>query len=203
MYERWILPYLLDGACGIGPIRRQRAKIVPQASGRVLEVGIGTGLNLEHYEPDSLHSLHGLDPAVSMHRLARKRMRQAGLDVTLVPLSAESIPEPDHSFDTVVCTYTLCTIPDPMAALAEMRRVLKPDGRLLFCEHGHAPHRGVARWQTRLNRVWKPIAGGCHLDRKIPDLLAAGRFHVESLEQMYLPGPRVLTYNYWGVARPG
>lgn len=202
MYERWILPYLLDGACGIRAIRRQRQKIVPLAQGRVLEIGIGTGLNLEHYQHHRVHSLHGLDPSVSMHRLARKRMREAGLDVTLVPLSAESIPEPDHSFDTVVCTYTLCTIPDPIAALLEMRRVLKPDGRLLFCEHGHAPDHGIATWQRRLNPVWKPIAGGCHLDRRIPELLEQGAFRVEALDQMYLPGPRVLTYNYWGVARP-
>ncbi|WP_348673543.1 methyltransferase domain-containing protein [uncultured Abyssibacter sp.] len=203
MYERWVLPYLLDLACGIKPVRRQRAKVVPQARGRVLEIGIGTGLNLHHYDADRIHSLHGLDPGEAMHRLARKRMRAAGLEAELVPLSAESIPMADHSFDTVVCTYTLCTIPDAAGALSEMRRVLKPDGRLLFCEHGEAPDSGVARWQTRLNRVWKPIAGGCHLDRKIPDLLSDAGFQVESLEQMYLPGPRVLTYNYWGSAKPG
>ncbi|MBB85692.1 class I SAM-dependent methyltransferase [Abyssibacter sp.] len=201
MYERWILPYLLDFACGIRPVRLQRQKIVPLARGRVLEIGIGTGLNLPHYVPGQIDSLQGLDPGVSMHRLAQKRLRATGLSAELIPLSAESIPMPGASFDTVVCTYTLCTIPDAAGALSEMRRVLKPDGRLLFCEHGRAPDPGVATWQARLNKLWSPIAGGCRLDRNIPDLLDDAGFRVESLEQMYLPGPRVLTYNYWGSAQ--
>jgi ubiquinone/menaquinone biosynthesis C-methylase UbiE len=201
MYERWILPYLLDFACGIRPVRLQRQKIVPLARGRVLEIGIGTGLNLPHYVPGQIDSLQGLDPGVSMHRLAQKRLRAIGLSAELIPLSAESIPMPGASFDTVVCTYTLCTIPDAAGALSEMRRVLKPDGRLLFCEHGRAPDPGVATWQARLNKLWSPIAGGCRLDRNIPDLLDDAGFRVESLEQMYLPGPRVLTYNYWGSAQ--
>ena len=182
MYERWILPYLLDFACGIRPVRLQRQKIVPLARGRVLEIGIGTGLNLPHYVPGQIDSLQGLDPGVSMHRLAQKRLRATGLSAELIPLSAESIPMPGASFDTVVCTYTLCTIPDAAGALSEMRRVLKPDGRLLFCEHGRAPDPGVATWQARLNKLWSPIAGGCRLDRNIPDLLDDAGFRVESLE---------------------
>ncbi len=202
LYDRYLLPYLIDLACGLKPVHRQRAKLVPRARGRILEVGMGTGLNLRHYRHDQVEELWGLDPAAQMHRLAEKRMRQAGLDVKLLALPAEEIPAPDCSFDTVVCTYTLCTIADPVAALREMRRVLRPQGRLLFCEHGLAPDASVRRWQARLNPWWRPLAGGCNLDRPIPELLAEAGLSIDSLESMYLPGPRPMTYNYWGEARP-
>lgn len=201
-YDRYLLPYLIDLACGIEPVQRQRAKIVPQARGLILEVGMGTGRNLPFYDPSRVTKLCGLDPAAQMHRLARKRMRQAGLEVELLTLSAESIPMPDQSFDTVLMTFTLCSIPDPVAAVREMRRVLKPEGRLLFCEHGLAPDASVRRWQQRLTPIWKPLAGGCHLDRDIPALLRAGGFALGQMETMYLPGPRPLTFNYWGYALP-
>jgi ubiquinone/menaquinone biosynthesis C-methylase UbiE len=201
-YDRHILPYVIDLACGIKPVRRQRQKIVPHAHGRVLEIGIGTGLNLAHYDKARVSSLTGVDPALQMHRLARKRMAGAGLAVELVGVSAEGLPLDDASFDTVVMTYTLCSIPDPVPAVREMRRVLKPGGKLLFCEHGRAPEEGVRRWQRRLNPVWGRIGGGCHLDRDIPALLRAGGFALPALQTMYLPGPRPLTYNYWGEALP-
>jgi ubiquinone/menaquinone biosynthesis C-methylase UbiE len=200
-YERHLLPYLIDFACGIKPVTRQRGKVVPRAQGRVLEIGIGTGLNLEHYDPSRVQKLVGLDPSPEMHRLARKRMARAGLDVELVTLSAEQIPFEAGSFDTVLVTYSLCTIPDPVAALREMRRVLKPDGRLIFCEHGKAPDESVRRWQDRLTPAWSRLAGGCHLNRDIPALLEQGGFRCDDLETMYLPGPRPLTFNYWGTAR--
>jgi len=200
-YDRHILPYVIDLACGIKPVRRQRQKVVPLAQGRVLEVGIGTGLNLAHYDKSRISAIVGVDPALQMHRLARKRMERAGLDVELVGLSAEKLPLPDASFDSVVMTYTLCSIPDPVPAVRELRRVLKPGGRLLFCEHGRAPDENVRRWQQRLNPVWGRIGGGCHLDRDIPALLRAGGFDIPDLQTMYLPGPRPLTYNYWGEAR--
>lgn len=203
LYDRYFLPYLIDFACGIEPVQRQRAKIVPRAQGRVLEIGIGTGRNLPFYDHGKLEKLYGLDPALQMHRKARQRMRAAGLQVELLDLPAEQIPMEDASFDTVVTTFTLCTIPDAVSALREMRRVLKPQGRLLFCEHGKAPDAPVRRWQERLTPIWKPIAGGCHLDRDIPALLEQGGFRVEGMEQMYLPGPRPLTYNYWGSAVAG
>ncbi|MEK6806002.1 MAG: class I SAM-dependent methyltransferase [Pseudomonadota bacterium] len=202
-YDRHILPYVLDFFCGFDDIRRQRDKVVPQAQGRVLEIGIGTGRNMPHYDKSKISTIVGLDPALQMHRLAHKRIAKAGLDVELMDLSAEKIPQPDASFDTVVCTYTLCTIPDPVAALREMRRVLKPGGKLLFCEHGLAPDESVRRWQTRLTPRWKKIAGGCHMDRDIPGLLAAGGFKCSTLNTMYLPGPRPLTFNYWGEAIAG
>ena len=152
-YERHVLPYLVDIACGIRPVRRQRHKVVPLARGRVLEIGIGTGLNLEHYVKAKVRKVVGLDPGVGMRGLAQKRAERAGLEVELVGLSAEQIPYRDGTFDTVLVTYSLCTIPDPGAALDETRRVLKPGGQLIFCEHGLAPDMSVRRWQDRLNTV--------------------------------------------------
>ncbi|MBI1943828.1 MAG: class I SAM-dependent methyltransferase, partial [Betaproteobacteria bacterium] len=135
-YERHVLPYLTDFACGNKHVRRQRQKVVPLAQGRVLEVGIGTGLNLAYYDRARIEKIVGLDPGLDMHRLARKRVKRSGLAVELVGLSAERIPYDAGSFDTVLVTYSLCTIADPLAALGEMGRVLRPDGKLLFCEHG-------------------------------------------------------------------
>lgn len=201
-YDRHVLPYVIDLACGIEPVRRQREKVVPHAHGRVLEVGIGTGRNMAHYDKARVTKITGVDPALQMHRLARKRIARAGLDVDLVGLSAEKIPLADASFDSVVVTYTLCTIPDPVAALREMRRMLKPGGTLLFCEHGRAPDAGVRRWQERLDPLWGKIAGGCHLSRDVPALLREAGFACKDLQTMYLPGPRPLTYNYWGEAVP-
>ena len=199
-YERHVLPYLTDLACGVKPIRRQRRKVVPLARGRVLEIGIGTGLNLEHYDKARVEKIVGVDPALEMHRLAGKRIAKAGMPVELVGLSAEKIPFEAGTFDTVVVTYSLCTIPDPLAALGEMRRVLKPGGRLIFCEHGLAPDPSVRRWQERLTPLWSKVAGGCHLNRDIPALLKEAGFRSGDMQTMYLPGPRPLTYNYWGTA---
>ena len=199
-YERNVLPYLIDAACGIGPVRRQREKVVPLARGRVLEIGIGTGLNLAHYDRARVGSIVGLDPALEMHPLARRRMRKAGLEVELVALSAERIPFDEASFDTVVMTFTLCSIPDAGAALGEIRRVLKKEGSLLFCEHGLAPEESVRGWQRRLTPLWSRLAGGCRLDRDIGALLNEAGFRASDLQTMYLPGPRALTFNYWGTA---
>lgn len=200
LYERYCLPLLLDCACGLKPIRKQREKLLPQARGDVLEVGIGTGRNLAHYDPARIDRIWGLDPAAEMHAKARRRLADAKLDVELMPLSAESIPTDDARFDTVVLTYTLCSIPDPVAALQEMRRVLRPGGQLLFCEHGLAPDANIARWQQRLTPAWRRIAGNCHMNRDVPALLQSGSFNPVDLQQMYIPGPKVLSYNYWGSA---
>jgi ubiquinone/menaquinone biosynthesis C-methylase UbiE len=199
-YDRNILPYMIDLACGVKPVHRQREKVVPLAQGRVLEIGIGTGLNLRHYDKRKVTKLVGLDPAMQMHKLAEKRRQESGIDVELVGLSAEKIPLADASFDTIVITFTLCTIPDPLAALKEMKRVLAPGGKLLYCEHGAAPDENVLHWQKRVTPYWKKFAGGCHLDRDIPKLLRDAGFSLQSLETRYLPGPKMLTYNYWGVA---
>lgn len=201
-YDRHLLPYVIDLACGIKPVRQQREKVVPLAHGRVLEIGIGTGLNMAHYDKMKVSTITALDPALQMHRLARRRIARARLDVDLVGLSAEQIPLEDASFDSVVITYTLCSIPDPAAALKEMRRVLKPGGQLLFCEHGRAPDESVQRWQDRLTPIWMKISGGCHLNRDVPALLRDAGFAYRNLQMKYLPGPRPLTYNYWGEAVP-
>jgi SAM-dependent methyltransferase len=198
-YESYLLPYLLDVACGITPITKQRMKVVPLAEGQVLEVGIGTGLNLPFYDKARVKNIVGVDPALRMHRLALKRSQLAGIDVQLVGLSAERLPVEDASFDTVVSTYTLCTIPDPVAALKEMRRSLKPGGKLLFSEHGRAPDANVLKWQTRLQPYWSKLAGGCLLNRDIPALLEAAGFN-PVFESRYIPGPKILSYHYWGEA---
>jgi ubiquinone/menaquinone biosynthesis C-methylase UbiE len=200
-YDRHILPYLIDLACGLKAVNKQRAKVVPHAQGRVLEIGIGTGLNIPHYDKTRVHGIVGVDPALRMHRLAQKRIARAGLPVELVGLEAEKLPIADRSFDSIVCTYTLCTIPDPVAALKEMRRVLKPGGKLIFCEHGRAPEESVRRWQDRLQPLWGRLAGGCHLGRDIPALLQAGGFNAPAMERGYIKGPRPMTYNYWGEAQ--
>jgi ubiquinone/menaquinone biosynthesis C-methylase UbiE len=199
-YDTHVLPYLVDCACGLRAVRRQRNKVVPLARGRVLELGIGTGLNLEHYDKAHLERLVGVDPGLEMHPLARKRAARAGLAVELVGLSAEKLPFDANTFDAVLVTYALCTIPDPHAALLEARRVLKRGGRLLFCEHGLAPEPSIQRWQHRLTPLWATVAGGCHLDRNVPALLTDAGFQSRDLQAAYLPGPRILAYNYWGAA---
>jgi ubiquinone/menaquinone biosynthesis C-methylase UbiE len=199
-YERNILPHLLDFACGLKPMRRQRDKVVPHARGVVLEIGIGTGLNLPHYKPEQIVSLTGLDPSMQMHPKALKRLSRTGLKLTLLPVGAEGIPLPDASVDTVVMTYTLCTIPEPLQALTEIRRVLKADGKLLFTEHARAPDASVRKWQDRLQPVWGKLAGGCHLGRDIQGLLEQAGFHFTQIDMRYLPGPRPFTFNVWGEA---
>lgn len=199
-YDRHVLPYLIDFACGLPMVQAQRRLLVPQAQGRVLEVGMGTGRNLPFYDRQRVSLVVGVDPAMQMHRLAQRRSRQAGIAVELMGLSAEHLPATDASFDTVVCTYTLCSIPDPLKALREMRRVLVPGGRLLFCEHGRAPDETVRRWQDRLQPLWGPLAGGCHLGRDVPALLEAAGF-AATMQSAYLAGPRPMTFHYWGHAQ--
>lgn len=200
LYDRYLMPLLIDACCGMKDIRLEREALIPRAQGRVLEIGIGTGRNLEFYDRGRLVSLQGLDPAEQMNPKAVRRAREVGLDVELLTLSAEAIPAPDASYDTVVCTFTLCTIPDPIKALREMRRVLKPGGELLFCEHGRAPEESVQNWQDRLTPWWKPIAGGCHLNRDVRSMLSAGGFTTREIESHYLKGPRPLVWVTRGVA---
>jgi ubiquinone/menaquinone biosynthesis C-methylase UbiE len=199
-YERHILPTALDVVCGMPMMGRMRQLVVPRARGRVLEVGIGTGLNMRYYDKSLVTRITGLDPALALHPLARERIAQSGLQVDLVDVSAEKIPLSDASFDTVLITYTLCTIPNPQAALLEMRRVLAPDGRLLYCEHGRAPEASVQRWQTRLQPLWGPVAGGCQLGRDIAALLIEAGFALPDLQTRYLRGPRPFSFHYWGEA---
>jgi len=186
----------------VRPVMRQRAKIVPLASGRVLEIGIGSGLNLAFYDKTKVDRVIGLDPSPELQVMARKRAAEAGIDVDWVTLSSEVIPLDDASVDSIVVTYTLCSIPDVHSALLEMRRVLKSDGVMHYCEHGLAPDKSVRTWQNRLNPLWKVISVGCNLNREIPALLENAGFRTNDVQTMYLPGWRVVTFNYWGSATP-
>lgn len=200
-YEEKVLPSLINLACSIKPARKQREKIVPRANGDVLEIGFGSGLNLPYYDRDKVRHVWGLEPSAGMRRLARKAIAGSSLEVELIDLPGEEIPLDDDSVDTVLVTYTLCTIPEVAEALHGMRRVLKPQGRLLFCEHGKAPDSNVQKWQDRLNPAWKKIAGGCNMNREIVAELEEAGFLIEDDNRMYLPGVKALTYNYWGAAR--
>jgi len=200
-YEEKILPSLINMACSTKPTRRQREKIVPRARGDVLEIGFGSGLNLPHYDRDRVRRIWGLEPSVGMRRLARDAISRGSLEVELIDLPGEDLPLDDNSVDTVLVTYTLCTIPEVVQALEGVRRVLKPEGELLYCEHGKAPDPGVLKWQERLNPTWKRFAGGCNIQRDIPAILDESGFVVEDDNRMYLPGLRALSYNYWGAAR--
>ena len=200
LYGDHILPRITDLVCGVGTHRRQREKIVPQARGRVLEIGLGSGLNLAHYDANAVDLVWGVDPSAGMSRLAESRIREAPFEVRVLQHTADDIPLDDDSADSAVITYTLCSIPDPEQALREIARVLKPGATLLFCEHGAAPDESVRRWQNRLTPYWKHFAGGCHLDRDIPAILRQGGFKVQGVETMYLPGWRPGTFNYWGSA---
>ncbi|MEM6581357.1 MAG: class I SAM-dependent methyltransferase [Pseudomonadota bacterium] len=201
-YDNYILPRMLNCACGTKPIMKQREKVVPLAKGTVLEIGIGTGLNLPFYDADKVDRVIGLDPSEKSWELARKRTVSLDFEVEFIGLQSEQIPLDDNSVDTVMVTYSLCTIPDPVAALEGMSRVLKPNGSLVFCEHGLAPDPGVRKWQNRINPIWSKLAGGCNLNRDIPSLIESGGFAVRELSQIYIPGtPRVAAYNYWGEAQ--
>lgn len=200
LYARHVLPRLIDLTCGLKPAMRQRAKLVPQAHGRVLEMGVGSGLNLPYYDAARVTQLHALDPSPELWRLAADRVAGTGIAVEYLEAGAEAVPLANRSVDTVVITYTLCTLPDVAGALAEARRVLRPGGRLLFCEHGVAPDHGVRRWQNRLNPAWRRLAGGCHLNRDAPALIAQAGFRITALDSMYLPGWRPASFNVWGSA---
>lgn len=200
-YSDRVLPHCIDMGCAAKPISRQRQKVIPQAEGRILEVGMGSGLNIPFYTVDKVELVWGLEPSAGMREKARPRVEAAPFELRWLDLPGEEIPLSDNSADTVVLTYTLCTIPGWKAALEQMRRVLKPGGKLLFSEHGRAPDEAVRRWQNRIDPLWTRVARGCHLNRDIPGLLAQGGFNIGDLETMYLPStPRIAGFTYWGYA---
>ncbi len=200
-YQRYIVPPLTHLAMSQQQLLPFRQQVVAAAEGRVLEIGVGSGLNFRFYGA-GVTSVIGLEPSAQLLRLARPRAAAATVPVILLDASAEAIPLDAGSIDTVVTTWTLCTIPDASRALAEMRRVLKPGGTLLFVEHGRAPEPSVARWQDRLDPLWSRIAGGCHLNRKMDDLVKGAGFRIDTLENPRLSGPRTHTFLYEGRARP-
>lgn len=179
---------------------RQREKVVPLARGLVLEIGIGSGLNFPYYDASKVSKLWGLDPSPQMTRMAQKAARSVRFEVEFIGLPSDEIPLEDNTVDTVLTTYTLCTIPDPEPALRQMARVLKAGGQLIFCEHGTAPEPNVRRWQDRINPIWRRLGGGCHLNRDIPELIERGGFRIRQMEAMYIPGWRPASFNYWGLA---
>ena len=200
-YDKFILPRFIGAACGTKPILKQREKVVPQCEGRVLEVGMGTGHNLEFYDATKVDMVFGLEPAPDMVARAKPLAENVPFDVEFIDLPGEEIPLEDNSVDTVLLTYTLCTIPGTLQAMQNMRRVLKPGGKLIFSEHGRAPDAAVVKWQDRLNGVWGKIAGGCNMNREIPRLIEEGGFQITDLDQMYVPStPKILGYTYWGSA---
>jgi SAM-dependent methyltransferase len=197
-YHDRILPFIIHVSMSNRRLVEYRRRTISKARGRVLEIGLGSGLNLPLYGRE-VSSIHGIDPSTGLLRRASRQ--EASLSV-LVQGSAEMLPFDSGAFDTVVTTWTLCTIPDVLAALCDMRRVLRPDGRLLFVEHGFSTDASVARWQNRLTPCWKCVGGGCHLNRKIVDLIAAGGFDIERLDTGYLRARTPFTFMYEGVARP-
>ena len=199
-YEKNILPPLLNCCCGSKPITYQRKKIIPEAKGAILEIGIGSGLNIPFYNKNKISSIIAIDPSEDLHSMAIRKAKDNNIDIQFNTGVAEDIDLGDSSIDTVVITYTLCTINDPQIALAEIKRVLKDDGKILFSEHGIAPDTKVADWQNKINPLWSKLFGGCNLNRDIPSLLKDAGFDV-SFEQMYLPKtPKFIGFNSWGNA---
>ncbi len=201
LYHRYCFPHLVDFACASPHIEIQREKIVPLARGRVLELGVGSGLNLAHYETNRVKSICCVEPCLGMQKIAEKNLRRLAIPYQWITALGENIPLENNSFDSVVMTYTLCSVADWGAVLLELRRVLKPGGKLLFSEHGLAPDSTIANWQNRLCPIWKVIAGGCRLNRNVADCLVTGGFEIAALESAYLPGmPKLVGFNYTGIA---
>ncbi|HEY5550763.1 MAG TPA: class I SAM-dependent methyltransferase [Opitutaceae bacterium] len=200
-YEDRILPHLVHLSMRRETFSAYRRRLVPVAQGRVLEVGVGSGLNLPFYT-EAATQVVGLDPSPRLLAMARHTHPTVAASTELIEGSAEALPLENKSMDTVVTTWTLCSIPDVVAALREMRRVLRPSGALLFVEHGRSPDERVRRWQDRLTPVWKRLGGGCHLNRPIRELLEDSGFHIERVETGYMKGPKPMTFIYEGKARP-
>lgn len=204
LYERYVVPRVINRLCAAPQVVAQRALLVPEAEGVVLEVGIGSGLNIPHYDRAKVRQVIGVDPGLEICALGKERFAGAAVPVEVVHASGEDLPLEDDSVDTVLLTYTLCSIPGAAAAAAEMRRVLKPGGRLLLCEHGRSHDAHVERWQDRINPLWTRLAGGCNVNRNASAILEDAGFRFDRLERFYLPGmPKFAGFHYRGVARAG
>jgi ubiquinone/menaquinone biosynthesis C-methylase UbiE len=200
-YQRWIVPRLIDLAMRNRSLDVYRQRTIAAASGFVLEIGVGSGQNVPRYG-SAVERVYAIDPSLELLHLAKNKIAGAAIPVSLIGATAEQLPFADALFDTIVMTWTLCSIPNPLRALVEMRRVLKPSGNLAFVEHGLSPELRVARWQHRLTPCWKRIGGGCHLDRKMDDLIQAGGFQLNRIETGYMNGPKMMTFMYQGQASP-
>jgi ubiquinone/menaquinone biosynthesis C-methylase UbiE len=200
-YAEWILPSLIDLSMRNKRLRPYRERVAGAAEGRILDVGVGSGLNLPFYARQA-QEIFGLDPLPRLLARTQSNAQHMQIPIYLLEGSAERIPLADRSMDTIVMTWTGCSIPEVGTALREMRRVLKPGGRLLFVEHGRAPEPAVARWQDRLDPFWRRLSGGCHLNRKIDDLLSDAGFQIDRLATGYIPGPKIMAFFYEGSAMP-
>ncbi|HEC30192.1 MAG TPA: class I SAM-dependent methyltransferase [Gammaproteobacteria bacterium] len=200
IYDDHILPRLIHLVCSGKQFNEKRQSLVPMASGRVLEIGMGSGLNLPFYQDQRVERIFGLEPSRQLRSKAAMASDRIDIPVELISNGAEDIPMERHSIDTVLVTFTLCSIPEIEKALREMHRVLKPDGNLYFCEHGRAPEQNVRRWQDRLNPTWKKVAGGCNLNRNIPELIKQAGFELQKLDCQYMKGPRPMSYIFKGQA---
>ena len=201
LYNKYVLPKLIVSACKQKPNRRQREKVIPLATGNVLEIGIGSGLNLPYYDDKKVNHLMAIDPSLDVWNKNEFDPKDIPFDFEFIQASAEDIPFDNNSFDTIVTTYTLCSIKDTNKAFEEIRRILKPNGKLVFCEHGKAPDKAIVRWQNIINPIWKPFAGGCNLNRDIPLIIENNGLKINKMETMYLPGWKPGSFNYWGTAK--
>ena len=201
LYNKYILPSLIISGCNKKPQMKQREKIIPNAKGKVLEVGIGSGLNLSFYDPDKVTELVGIDPSLELWE-KRQPIKDLGFHYEFIKGVAEDMPFGKDNFDTIVITYTLCSIPDFQSALESLRKVLKPNGKFLFCEHGKAPDKSVILTQNAINPIWKLIGGGCNINRDIPSIINGNGFKILNLETMYVPGWKPVSFNFWGEAKP-
>jgi ubiquinone/menaquinone biosynthesis C-methylase UbiE len=201
-YEKFFLPKLCNKCCSTKPINYQRNKVVPLAKGVVLEIGMGSGLNIPFYNKNNIKKIIGLDPSQELNFLAKKIAKENNIGIDFIMSGAEEIPLPNDYVDTILITYTLCTIPDLDKSMNEMKRVLKSEGKFIFCEHGIAPDQNIIKWQGRINPIWKAIMGGCNINRNIPKIISDSGFDIIDINKMYLPStPKIVGYNYWGVAQ--
>ncbi len=199
-YNKHILPKVIDWSCKQNPNMKQRQKVVPLAKGKVLEIGIGSGLNIPFYDKSQVQQLTGIDPSEEIWSKNINNTEGLGYDFQFIKAFAENIPVDTNAYDSVVITYTLCTIPDTEKALEEIRRILKPSGQLIFCEHGKAPDKAIQNWQKMINPLWKLVGGGCNLHRDIPSIIENNGFKISNLETMYIPGWKPASFNYWGTS---
>jgi ubiquinone/menaquinone biosynthesis C-methylase UbiE len=201
LYTKYVLPSVIDFACKQNASMRQRIKVIPLATGNVLEIGVGSGLNIPIYNQQNVTHLTAIDPSKEIWKKNNLDIQNLPFTFSFKEAFAENIPEDNNCFDTVVITYSLCTISDTNKALEEVRRVLKPNGKLIFCEHGKAPDKSTQQWQNRINPLWKRLGGGCHLNKDIPFIIQENGFKMNTLEKMYIPGWKPASFNYWGTAK--